>query len=175
MPLILGTNSIKDTGYEVANSLRFDDGSSDYLSRTQSTATNRRKYTLSFWVKRSNLTATQNINGYDSGGNLLEQVRFDSGDTFQWGHRTSSGTYYRLITTQVFRDVSAWSHFVVAIDTTQGTDSNRVKIYHNGSQITSFGTEDYPTQDLDTEINHSNTVDYFRWQGVSDRDWETLW
>ena len=51
MPLILGTNSIKDTGYDVANSLRFNDGSSDYLNKTLGTATNRKKFTYSFWFK----------------------------------------------------------------------------------------------------------------------------
>ena len=46
MPLILGTNSIKDTGYDVANSLRFNDGSSDYLSLSSlGTATNNKKQT----------------------------------------------------------------------------------------------------------------------------------
>ena len=53
--IILGTNSIKDTGFDVANSLRFDDGSSDYLTRTPSSAGNRDKWTWSAWVKRGNL------------------------------------------------------------------------------------------------------------------------
>ena len=59
MPLILGTNSIKDTGYNVANSLRFDDGSSDHLNKTPSSAGNRKTWTWSGWVKRANLGAEQ--------------------------------------------------------------------------------------------------------------------
>ena len=55
--IILGTNSIKDTGFNVANSLRFNSGSSDYLNRTLSTPTNRRKWTFSMWVKRSNISS----------------------------------------------------------------------------------------------------------------------
>ena len=52
MPLILGTNSIKDTGFNVDNSLRFNEGSSDYLNRTFGTATNRLKLTISVWLKK---------------------------------------------------------------------------------------------------------------------------
>ncbi len=62
MPLILGTNSIKDTGYDVDNSLRFNDGSSDYLSRTPGSTGNTKKFTVSFWLKRGTITgADQNI------------------------------------------------------------------------------------------------------------------
>ena len=46
--------------------------------------------------------------------------------------------------TQVFRDFSAWYHFVLALDTTQGTASNRVKMYINGDQITDFATAYLP-------------------------------
>jgi hypothetical protein len=68
----------------------------------------------------------------------------------------TTGFVWRLQTTQVFRDASAWYHIVVAVDTTQATASNRVKIYVNGAQITVFGTASYPSQNTDTEFN--NTV-----------------
>ena len=112
--------------YEVANSCRFDDGSSDYLSRSTSTATNSKKYTLSLWVKRGNISSTQVFISYDSGGTAQETIRFSSDNTILWYHRTSGGTTYNLTTNQLFRDVSAWYHIVVAVDTTQGTSSNRV-------------------------------------------------
>ena len=56
MPLILGTNSIKDTGYDVANSVRFNEPSNEGLSKTPSSAGNRRTFTFSFWVKRCKIT-----------------------------------------------------------------------------------------------------------------------
>jgi hypothetical protein len=59
MPLILGANSVTG-GYEVDNSLRFNSGSSDNLSRTQASG-NRRTWTFSAWIKRSNISAEQNI------------------------------------------------------------------------------------------------------------------
>jgi hypothetical protein len=58
----------------------------------------------------------------------------------------------KLITSQVFRDMSAWYHIVVAVDTTQATDTNRVKIYVNGSQVTSFLSSLYPSQNTDTSV-----------------------
>jgi hypothetical protein len=58
-----------------------------------------------------------------------------------------------LVSTAVFRDPSSWYHIVVAVDTTQATSSNRVKLYINGEQVTSFITATYPSQNLDTPVN----------------------
>ena len=153
MPLILGTNSIKDTGYNVDNSIRFESGDSSYLSKTYSSASNENKiFTVSTWVKRSKLGAVDShqavISAYRSSDGLqTDVVRFPSNDTFQfYAHTTNSGTNAQLSTNRVFRDVSAWLHIVVRVDTTQSTASNRVRIYFNGVQETSFSTETYPDQ-----------------------------
>ena len=153
MPLILGTNSIKDTGYNVDNSIRFESGDSSYLSKTYSSASNENKiFTVSTWVKRSKLGAVDShqavISAYRSSDGLqTDVVRFPSDDTFQfYAHTTNSGTNSQLSTNRVFRDVSAWLHIVVRVDTTQSTASNRVRIYFNGVQETSFSTETYPDQ-----------------------------
>ena len=68
----------------------------------------------------------------------------------------SSAYDMRIETTQVFRDVSAWYHLVIAIDTTQATSTNRVKLYLNGSQITALSTTTYPSQNFDTDVNNTN-------------------
>jgi hypothetical protein len=154
MPLILGTNSIKDTGYNVDNSLRFNDGSSDYLNRTQTTG-NRKTWTFSFWVKRGNLSgATQGILSALSGD--YDGIHFYNTNAFRiYFYGTSNG---QLITNRLFRDPSAWLHIVVSVDTTQTTASNRVKIYANGVQETSFSTASYPSLNYDTNFNVSNTL-----------------
>ena len=74
MPLILGTNSIKDTGYNVANSLRFNDGSSDYLSKTFGSAGNQQIMTISFWMKRSDLSGTKEVISQGSGSACHSQA-----------------------------------------------------------------------------------------------------
>ena len=153
MPLIVGANSV--SGYNVANSLRFNSGSSDYLNRTLSTPTNNKIYTWSGWIKKTkNDEVAPNIFGAHSGG-LRDCIRFDGGgNALQMiFNEVGSGN---LVTTQVLRDVSAWYHIVVAVDTTQATSTNRVKIYLNGSQITSFSTSSYPAQNYVNILNAAN-------------------
>jgi len=150
--IILGTNSIKDTGYEVDNSCRFNRGSSDTLTRTPSSASNRRTWTWSGWVKRSGLGNIQTLFNGSDGGNP-EIFYFDADDKFLYQHDIA-GADYKLISSQVFRDVSAWYHIVVAKDTTQSTETNRLKVYVNGSQITmNESALGYPTQNFEGAIN----------------------
>ena len=153
-PLILGTNSIKDEGYEVANSLRFNDGDTDYLNKTLSSSpTNRRKFTFSTWVKRGELGDYQTLIGADVGSGLRDTIRFNNNDVIHIFFNEVSGA--SLITNRVFRDPSAWYNIILAVDTTQGTASNRIKLYVNGVQETSFSTSNYPSQNYDTSMNYS--------------------
>ena len=158
MPLILGTNSIKDTGYDVANSVLFDDGSSNYLTRTPSSAGNRKTFTFSFWIKRSNISTDQLL--FSAGtyaSTVFSQIYLSSGDQIFFQGYDNSGNQNASLNNSdmLFRDVSAWYHIVVAVDTTQATDSNRVKFYINGSQIT-FGTNNYPSQNYDYAFNNND-------------------
>jgi len=174
MPLILGTNSIKDTGFDVANSLRFNSGSSDNLSRTQSTG-NQRTYTVSFWVKRSALDNQEYIVSARYGNQTRYQYIRWNGDSdskkncldiFSGIYSTSStSTSMYFVTNRVFRDVSAWYHIVLAVDTTQSTESNRVKIYINGVQETSFQQSTYPSQNQQHFFNINTTPNEIGVQG----------
>ena len=145
MPLILPSNSISALGYNVDNSLRFDDGSSDNLSRnTWGTATNDKIFTMSVWVKRSGLGYQQIVNSYDGSTGNDNQLKFQSTDAIEL--TVSTGTEYFLKTNRLFRDVSAWYHIVFAFDSTQATASDRYKLYVNGTQETSFSSVSYPPQ-----------------------------
>ena len=139
-------------GYEVDNSLRFNDGSSDTLSRTPGSASNRRTWTWSGWIKRGNLGTDQVI---FVGGTANTWIRLNADDTLEFNIQDNDES--TIITTQLFRDVSAWYHIVVAIDTTQGTASNRVKFYVNGNQVTDFSTEVYPSLNYQAGINNTGT------------------
>jgi len=130
-----------------ANSLRFNDGSSDNLTQTFSTdGTSADIGTVSIWLKRGVVSSEVVI--ISAGTSARDFLRFESDDTLTF-RRVS---VFQLTTSQVFRDVSAWYHIVLAFDTTQATASNRIKMYVNGSQITSFSTETYPSQNLDIKI-----------------------
>jgi hypothetical protein len=145
MPLILGANTLSAGGYEVDNSLRFNSGSSDYLSRTTwGTPTDAKKFTLSLWVKRGTLGVRNTLVGsYDNSSAASFFFSLEANDTLYIALGGSSD--YDLQTTQLFRDVSAWYHIVYAVDSTQATASNRQKLYINGSQVTAFNYINYTT------------------------------
>jgi hypothetical protein len=148
--LIVGGNQSAAGGYEVDNSLRFERTSNDYLSRTQVSG-NRKTFTISLWVKRSQVSA--NFHNMFSNQNNAFGIQFRNDDTIAFAIGTVSDAY--VYTTQRFRDVSAWYHLVFVVDTTQATTSNRMKMYVNGVQVTSFSTTNYPAQNVDTNINTS--------------------
>ena len=145
MSIIIPSNSIVSGGFNVDNSVRLD-GTSAYFNRTPSSAGNQKKFTFSTWIKRSKLTdAHQDIITADAGD--LETYIFFKSNTDNlniYSTDADGNVEVSLITTQVFRDTSAWYHIVVAVDSTQGTDSNRFKVYVNGTQVTSFSTATYP-------------------------------
>ena len=152
MPLILPSNTISAGGYEVANSLRFDSGSSDNLTRTPSSVGNRKTFTISFWVKRCKFGSNNYLMATSTGTSEALLVFFN-GDKFDVRNLTAGSGGFGLTTNRLFRDPSAWYHFLVAVDTTQATSSNRVKIYVNGTQETSLLTSNYPAQNEDLNIN----------------------
>jgi len=138
--LIGGANSAV-SGYDIDNSLRFNDGDSAYLGIDYSaSATNRKKWTASFWVKRGVIDPSgshQYIFGFDGSGNIEEYVQFESSTGYlQFDSRNASGgssdVYIR--TKMLFRDASAWYHIVIAADSTDATEGNRYKVYVNGVQ-----------------------------------------
>ena len=158
--IILGTNSIKDTGFDVANSCRFNSGSSDYLNNTSvASVTNRLKFTISLWVKRSTLGAKSMIGTVGGDSSNFGAIWFDSSDRLNCTEGSGGGTL-NFITNRVFRDVSAWYNIILAIDTTQGTESNRVKIYVGGVQETSFSTSTYPSQNSNMHLNRGGKTQY---------------
>ena len=140
-------------GYEIEQSLRFEDGDSPRLTRQYVSAGNRKIYTLSCWVKRGAL-GDKRIFGADGSSNFAWVLQFDSNNKISVG-AYSGGYVYQVVTTAVYRDVGAWYHIVVATDTTQATASDRIKIYVNGEQVTAFDTASYPSLNLDTSINNN--------------------
>jgi len=157
MPIFtVGAAGTTSSSYEVANSLRFNSASSDYLSRTPSSAGNRKTYTLSWWMKIA-------APGTDR---QIIQIRVDTNNRFNITlaaedylsfQDVSGGTRYGHRTNALFRDVSAWYHFVLKVDTTQATDTNRYKIYANGvEQDLTAIVAGYPPQDHDTLLNSTN-------------------
>jgi len=142
------------TNWGVFNSLRFDETSGDYLSKASfGTPTSTKKSTISFWCKRS-LIEEGIIFMNDSATFPITKIYFDSSHRFSYIEFNPS-VYIERTTNAVFRDVSAWYHIVVATDTTQATANDRVKVYINGVQETSFSTSTTPAQDTNLLINNN--------------------
>ena len=134
---VLGAGSA--SGYEIEQSLRFNDDDSAYLSRTPASAGNRKTWTWSGWFKRGNLNLVRRaiFGSIPTSGNTNSntiQFGFLSDDKFQLGLQTA----YVFNSNQVFRDVGAWYHIIVSVDTTQASANDRIKVYINSDQITSW-------------------------------------
>ena len=126
-----------------------------YLSRSVSSAGNRKTFTLSAWVKRGIISSGEhNIFGNsDSGYNNGFAVKFNSSDQLRVIMQDSSN--YEKKPNRLFRDPSGWYHLVIQVDTTQSTATDRVKIWVNGVQETSFATDTMPSQNYDTHWNNT--------------------
>ena len=148
-------------GYKIERSLRFNSADSSQLYRT-ATAGNRQTFTLSWWMKRcvvnesnrrifgKGLSAQQFSIMHDSNGRLYVYTNLDSPTD------TSS-----IVFAPVYRDPSAWAHYVLAFDSTQATDSDRIKFYYNGVQVTEFeGTPNWPTQNASFKWNNASDTYY---------------
>ena len=140
--------------YQIERSLRFNSADSAYLIRTPGSASNRKTWSWSGWVKRTAVTNTgQNLFSTDNGNSTTIGQLFFNDAILEFNCYASSAYQWRLITTQVWRDLSAWYHIVAVVDTTQATSSNRVKLYVNGVQITAFTTATYPSLNFDGAYN----------------------
>ena len=159
--ILLGSSG-QSTGFypeTIDQSLRFEDGDSAHLIRTPSSAGDRKTFTISFWTKRANLsTPTPFLFDAYNASTENSFLRFNTDDTLRFSNEIGSSFTSTIVTNQVFRDTTNWYHIVVAVDTTQSTASNRVKMYVNGDQITSFSSSDYPSLNENTSFN--NTVQH---------------
>jgi hypothetical protein len=139
--------------YTVPNSVIFNNDDSPYLTRTPSSAGNRRTYTYSVWLKRGDVEPGYNMGLFGSGPNKDNRLYFRTNTALQFVDVTGGAVPFNVQTNAVLGDPSSWYHVVLAVDTTESTASNRVKIYINGTLQTSLATASYPTQNLDTRIN----------------------
>ena len=143
--------------FEVERSLRFNSGDSAYLQNTPSSAGNRKTNTLSFWVKlgKSGISDSGTVascNSSNSDTNNISVVIRDTGIRIV-------GYYNNFrITNRILRDPSAWYHIVVAIDTTQASADNRIKLYVNGVQETSFSTSGNVSQNANLGFAQASTT-----------------
>jgi hypothetical protein len=144
---------------------------STQLTRTPGSSGNTQKYTYSLWIKRSKISSNQiffNVGAGDTSAD--DYIYFHSSNNLRYYNYAGATENIGIVTNRLFRDTNSWYHIVVAVDTTQATASDRVKIYINGEQETSFSSSNYPSQNLNVNVNSTDQhwigsrgdgVDYF--------------
>ena len=141
----------------IQGSLQFNESVETYMTRTPGSDGNRRTFTGSFWYRKTVTdSSTQVIMFAGPDGDDTYSPSITPDNQIQVGHY-QGGWQMRVVGPEM-RDYAGWNHIVCAWDTTQGTASNRIKIYMNGVQITDFSTESYPSQNYDTSINKVSTT-----------------
>ena len=146
--------SVTDSAYTINQSLIFDKTDAASLVRTPSSASNQRTWTWSGWVKRLETNGSEIFTLFSADGSSDNSyICFYLDDIYINDYEAGVGTKWQLTTNRKFRDFAAWYHIVFAVDTTQGTDSNRLKLYVNGVQETSFSAASYPAENYDGFVN----------------------
>ena len=159
---ILGSNMLAGAAgrarYQIERSLRFNSSDDALLQRDQSSGGDRRTFTWSAWLKRgSGLGSDQQFftaapSGHASDSDI-SYLAFNANDELDFFNYWSSGVRGRLKTNAKFRDVSAWYHVVLRVDTTDSTANDRFKLFVNGTEQTSFAERTNPDQNLELRIN----------------------
>ena len=120
----------------IERSLRFNSADTAYLNRTFTTPTSAKKFTISAWIKVTTHLGSALDFGLLCGPNSAEVIGISGTGAF--GAALNGRLFIRFGDTnlvyypQIFRDVSAWGHIVVAIDTDQAVQADRAKFYYNG-------------------------------------------
>ena len=150
-----GTGEVSTGFYNnvVTQSLRFEDGDTPSLSKTYGSAGDRQKFTFSAWVKRNNFVYSELFSTGANSSNKFEFAILATGEV--WVEDVASGSAVFIFqSTRKLRDTSAWYHIMLSVDTTNGTSGNRVRIYVNGDQLTSFDTYNtQPSQNDNSQLN----------------------
>lgn len=155
-----GSTGAIGSGYvakSIANSIRFRSASPASLTRTPSVAGNRRTWTFSAWIKRGSFNNT--LQRFFVGSGTDDFIRFNSNSIeVMFDSAGTAGGAFQLIYTPLYRDTSAWYHIILAVDTTQATASNRVKLYVNGLQVTTLSTANYPSLNFQGSIGNNTAT-----------------
>ena len=143
----------------IANSVIFNSADSAKLERTPSSNGSGTTFTISFWYKPTKIATSYSLFDNAPGGSAANifSIIVNSDNTILIHGFDSGGSFsLNLATNRTFEDTSKFYHFLVAVDTTQGTSTNRVKFYVDGDQITSLSSTTYPAQDATYGTNQTS-------------------
>ena len=169
--LLSVAGSTPSEGFEL-KSCRFDDTAGKKLTRTPSSDGNKKTWTISFWMKPAVVSTAQTVI-FDGGGVSTTETPLmvvdDQWIEFNMWDSATSSQLFKIKTNQVFRDPAAWYHIVLVYDSPQLTAADRIKLYVNGSQVTSLSTANYPSQNLEASVN--DNYEHYIGSGAQPNDW----
>lgn len=155
MPLIIpASQTLAAGGYDISNSCRFNDDDSPYMNRTPSGAGNRKTWSFSCWYKLGNPTSKVIFGSRGDATNQL-YIALESNHQLAFRNWSSGSTTGKLQTSRLFRDPNAWYHFLFVYNSTDSTATQRMRIYVNGTEETSFGSRDNPSLNFDGYANQA--------------------
>ncbi|MFZ9343331.1 MAG: LamG-like jellyroll fold domain-containing protein, partial [Candidatus Nanopelagicaceae bacterium] len=160
LSLLANSNAIETGGYQISRSVRLRSSASAYFNRTPASAGNRKTWTWSGWVKNSSIGASYPaLFAAGASGSNNTSLLFYS-DKIRFNYQSGGSTVADLQTSAVYRDPAAWYHIVFVLDTTNATANNRMRLYVNGSEVTSFSARTNPSLNADYDISNtsSNTI-----------------
>jgi hypothetical protein len=158
IPLLLAPE-----GYQISRSVRLRSSATAYLNRTPASASNRKTWTWSGWVKRGALGSLQTIFSANNSASVCVAISFLATDNLRFYASSSTASQF-FDTAAVFRDPSAWYHLVFVLDTTQATIANRTKIFVNGVAMSGTTTGDV-VQNADSLVNATNIHEIGKFTG----------
>ena len=149
-PLFIGAAAGAAAAHQIDRSLRFNSADSAYLNRTPSSASNRRTWTWSGWLKRSQFGNWNFFAANGSSSHTLLGFYNSTKKLYIVPYAGVGGATF--LSDAVFRDCGAFFHLCIALDTTQATSTNRLKAYVNGVELT-WSSSTYPSQNEEWSRN----------------------
>ena len=159
--------------YQISRSVRLRSSATAYFSKAFSVPTSYTTSTWSFWLKGNTANMSRFAGGGNystTGGSFVTQVFFDSSGAFRYvvtNSNTPSSYLMAMVSTPLFRDPSAWYHFVVVVDTTNATSTDRLRLYVNGVRITAFSTYTTPSLNYAGDTLFKNTTSHIGTQLIN--------
>ncbi len=156
-PHNLGGAAIPFYEYGIDYSCRFnDDDSADTQTGAATAMDDNKLFSLSFWVKRANITSRQVILSGGADADNVTLIEFNASDKLRWAHRDAAANTDEMISTMLFRDVTNWYHIFIVYDSADGTAGDRQKVWVNGTEVTVWDTDNNPAQNATCDLGGSN-------------------
>ena len=137
----------------IAKSCIFNSGDSPGLSHTLSGDGNKKKFTISAWVKPNKATGDYQAVVVGGGTSGSSAGIFFNGNMQLYIYFFGANV---LTTNRSYENYNKWYHIVVRVDSSDSTADDRVRLYVDGTQVTSFGTRNNPSQDAEDTLFNVN-------------------